>query len=90
MLTPDGHTHSGMDEWMKVPKLYTPRHTWCARDITGMVVQGQLLEPSICLCDPFIRQKPNNIMLRQQIFFNIYEPKLSIYDITPAKDLFIV
>ena len=33
------------------------------------------------LIHPFIRQKSNNIMLRQETLFNIYEPKISIYDI---------
>ena len=49
-----------------------------------MVVQGQLVEPVVCFSDQkarenlihsFIRQKPNNVMLRQQTFFNIYEPQ---------------
>ena len=53
-----------------------------------MVVQGQLVKPPVCFSDLFaceelihsiIRQKPNNIMLRQQtFFFNIYESKFSI------------
>ena len=58
-----------------------------------MVVQGQLVEPVVCfsnvqaceeLIHSIIKQKPNNIMLRQSqqtFFFNIYEPKISIYDI---------
>ena len=56
-----------------------------------MVVQGQLVEPAICVrelkasCEEliysFIRHKPNNIMLRQHFFFNIYEPRISICDI---------
>ena len=57
---------------------------------TRMVVQVQLVESAICFSDilayeelihSFIRQKPNNIMLRQQTILNIYEPKISIYDI---------
>ena len=58
--------------------------------LNRMVVQGQLVEPTVCLSDvkkacetlihSFIRQKPNNIMLGQQtFFFNIYEPKISVY-----------
>ena len=44
---------------------------------TRMVVQGQLVEPAVCFSDlwafeelmnSFIRQKQNNIMLRQQTF----------------------
>ena len=43
--------------------------------ITRKVVLGQLVEE---LIPSFIRQKPNNTMLRQQNFFlNIYEPKIS-------------
>ena len=57
---------------------------------TRIVVQVHILEPAICFSDllvyeelipSFIRQKPNKIMLRQQIIFNIYAPKISIYDI---------
>ena len=45
---------------------------------TRMVVQRQLVEPAVCFIDlqdckamihPFIRQQPNNIMLRQQTLF---------------------
>ena len=59
--------------------------------ITGTVVKGHLVEPAVCfshllaceeLIHSFIRQKANNIMLRQQTFFNICEPKISIYDMT--------
>ena len=55
-----------------------------------MVVQGQLVEPAICFSDlkardelihSFIRQKPNNIVLRRKTVFNIYEPKILINDI---------
>ena len=58
--------------------------------MTRMVVQGQLVELAICFSDQkdceelshlFIRQKPNEIILRQKSFFNNYEPKNSIYDI---------
>ena len=54
------------------------------------VVKGQLVEPAVyfsvlkareALIHSFIRQKPNNIMLREEIFSNIYESKNSIYDI---------
>ena len=47
---------------------------------TRIIVQGQLVEPAVCFSDveacedlihSFIRQKPNNIILRQQIFFLI-------------------
>ena len=61
---------------------------------TRMTDQGQLVEPAepaFCFSDllsceelihSFIRQKPNNIMLRQQtIYFNIHDPKISINDI---------
>ena len=57
---------------------------------TRIVVQVQLVEPAVCFSDlqaceemihSFIRQKQKNIMLRQHFCFNIYEPKLSIYDI---------
>ena len=50
-----------------------------------MVVHG-LLEPAVCfsellackeLIHSFIRQNPNNIILRQQTFVNIYESKIS-------------
>ena len=53
-----------------------------------MVIKGQLIERTVCFseqqaCDEliysFIRQKPNNIMLRQQTVF-FYEPKVSSYD----------
>ena len=54
-----------------------------------MVVHG-LVEPAVCfsellackeLIHSFIRQNPNNIIPRQQTFVNIYESKISIYDI---------
>ena len=54
-----------------------------------MVVHG-LVEPAVCfsellackeLIHSFIRQNPNNIILRQQTFVNIHESKISIYDI---------
>ena len=54
-----------------------------------MVVHG-LVEPAVCfsellackeLIHSCIRQNPNNIILRQQTFVNIYEWKISIYDI---------
>ena len=47
---------------------------FCQEIITRMVVQGQLVEPTVCFSDlqaceelihSFIRQKPNNIMYRQ-------------------------
>ena len=55
-----------------------------------MAVQRQLVRPAICLSDlqacaelihSFIRERPNNIMLRQETIFTISEPKISIYDI---------
>ena len=64
-----------------------------------MVVQVQLVEPAVCFSDllaceemihSFIRQMPNNIMLRQQTCFHIYESKISVYDIYLANNHFIV
>ena len=62
-----------------------------------MVVQAQLVGPAIFFRDlkareelihSFIRQKVNNILLRQNTFFNIYEPKISIYDIYTSQGPF--
>ena len=67
---------------------------------TRMVVQGQLVEPAICFNDQqackelihsFISQKPNNIILRQQIFFLIFmNQKLQFLIFLLANDYFIV
>ena len=68
---------------------------------TKMVVKGQFLEPAVCFSDlwaceelipSFIRQKPYDIMLRQQFsfLFNIYQPKFQFMIFTLANNHFIV
>ena len=56
--------------------------------------QSMVIQPAVCFsvllaCEEltlsFIRQKPNNIMLRQQTFFNINEQKNSIYAIHTSR-----
>ena len=64
-----------------------------------MLVQGQLLKPAICFIDlktceelihSFIRQEPNNIMLRQETILMLMNQKFQFMISTLANDHFIV
>ena len=64
-----------------------------------MVVHGHIVEPVVCFSDLyaceelihlFIRQKPNNIMLRQHFFLLFMNQTIQFMTFTLANDHFIV
>ena len=64
-----------------VLSLLKTRIAWLSRDNLSSPSFALVTYRHVKKFHSFIRQNQNNIMLRQQTFFNIYEPKISIYDI---------
>ena len=83
-----GWTDGRMEVCTTKVKLYAPPHFMLAAEKhIRMVVKGQLVAPALCfrrceeLIHSFIRQKPKTSCSDSKLFFNIYEPTISIYDI---------